>query len=35
MRTSNQSAPNMLTLFESQFVGGDEERPAKLFDFLD
>ena len=25
----------MLTLFETQFVGGDDEKPAKLFEFLD
>ena len=25
----------MMNLFESQFVGGDEEKPAKLFEFLD
>jgi hypothetical protein len=25
----------MMTLFESQFVGGDEDKPAKLFEFLD
>ena len=25
----------MMSLFESQFVGGDEEKPAKLFEFLD
>ena len=25
----------MLTLFETQFVGDDDEKPAKLFEFLD
>ena len=25
----------MMSLFESQFVGGDEEKPAKLYEFLD
>jgi hypothetical protein len=25
----------MMSLFESQFVGGDEDRPAKLLEFLD
>ena len=25
----------MMSLFESQFVGGEEDKPAKLFEFLD
>ena len=25
----------MMSLFESQFVGGDEDKPAKLYEFLD
>ena len=25
----------MMTLFESQFVGGDEDKPARLYEFLD
>ena len=25
----------LLSLFESQFVGGDEDKPAQLFSFLD
>ena len=25
----------MMILFESQFVGGDDDKPAKLFEFLD
>ena len=25
----------MMRLFESQFEGGDEDKPAKLFEFLD
>jgi hypothetical protein len=25
----------IMSIFESQFVGGDEDKPAKLFEFLD